>query len=206
MSLKTFVKISQITNLSDARYCAGMMVDVLGFNLEEGSEGYVSPETFNEITNWVAGVKFAGEFTQAQVAEVKLAATNYPLDYIQVQQADQLEELQETGTDLIYKLVIQSADDVAGITSQLAFAADLAKMIIIQSLDPSLDEAIYAELIKSELDIPLIKGYSLSEATAPAVADDKVFTGIELEGSPEERPGFKDYGTVMDILEVLEEE
>lgn len=206
MSLKTFVKISQVTNLSDARYCAGMMVDVLGFNLEEGSEGYVAPETFGELTNWVAGVKFAGEFTDAQVAEVKLAATSYPLDYLQVQQLDQLEELKETGTDLIYKLVIKSSADIDKMESQLAFASELVEMIIIQNLDPSLDDAVYAALTKAEVATPIIKGYGLSEATAPAVSEDEVFAGIELEGSPEERPGFKDYGAVMDILEVLEEE
>ena len=29
MPLKTFVKVGNITNLSDARYCAGMGVDML---------------------------------------------------------------------------------------------------------------------------------------------------------------------------------
>jgi phosphoribosylanthranilate isomerase len=35
MPLKTFVKVGCITNLSDARYCAGMGVDMLGFRAVE---------------------------------------------------------------------------------------------------------------------------------------------------------------------------
>ncbi|MFM1835376.1 MAG: hypothetical protein RJA04_63, partial [Bacteroidota bacterium] len=48
--LKTLVKVSAITNLSDARYCAGMGVDLLGFPL-----GKISIDQFTEIRNWLAG-------------------------------------------------------------------------------------------------------------------------------------------------------
>ncbi|MFT7424854.1 MAG: phosphoribosylanthranilate isomerase, partial [Algoriphagus sp.] len=38
MALRTFVKINGITNLTDARYCSGMYVDLLGFTFEEGAD------------------------------------------------------------------------------------------------------------------------------------------------------------------------
>ena len=60
MALKTFVKISSVNNLSDARYCAGMGVDIIGFDLHEGSDHYVSPSKFKEIERWISGVKLAG--------------------------------------------------------------------------------------------------------------------------------------------------
>ncbi len=34
MSLNTFVYIRDVDNLSDARYCAGMGVDMIGFRLD----------------------------------------------------------------------------------------------------------------------------------------------------------------------------
>ncbi len=37
MALKTIVKVGNITNLSDARYCAVMGVDMLGFCLNKQS-------------------------------------------------------------------------------------------------------------------------------------------------------------------------
>lgn len=206
MALKTFVKISKIDNLSDARYCAGMMVDILGFNLEEGTDGFVSMEKFKEITDWVAGVKFCGEFASALPAEIKLAASNYGIDYIEVQNINHLEELSNLDQGLILKLIIHHAADIKALKSKINYATDFVDYIVLYSLDPSLTNAIYLELLQIATTTPVLRGYDLSEASAPGVADEPVFHGIELEGSPEDRPGFKDYGTVMDILEVLEED
>ena len=36
MALNTLTAVTEINNLSDARYCAGMGVDIIGFNLAAG--------------------------------------------------------------------------------------------------------------------------------------------------------------------------
>ena len=53
MSLKTLVKVGGVTNLSDARYCAGMGVAILGFCPEPSRPDYVDLDKFKEITNWI---------------------------------------------------------------------------------------------------------------------------------------------------------
>ena len=53
MALKTFVKVSGINNLSDARYCSGMEVNQLGFSIEPSSPNYTDPEKFKEIKGWL---------------------------------------------------------------------------------------------------------------------------------------------------------
>ena len=63
--LKTFVIVGEISNLSDARYCAGMGVDVLGFNINPVEETCVAPETLNEISGWVAGVAIHGRYIRS---------------------------------------------------------------------------------------------------------------------------------------------
>lgn len=206
MSLKTFVKIGKIDNLSDARYCAGMMVDILGFNLEEGTEGYVSPENYKEISEWVAGVEFCGEFANAEIAEIKLATTQYELNYLEVQKIDHLEELADMGTKLIYKLVINSTEELEQIANKLDLVADLVEHVIISSTDSELFDQIESQLSNLKSEVSLIRGYDINTISAPQVPVNNVFSGIELEGSPEDRPGYKDYGIVMDILEELEED
>ena len=52
MSLKYFVHVSSISNLSDARYCSGMMVDSLGYNLDENSNNILSIDSVKEISQW----------------------------------------------------------------------------------------------------------------------------------------------------------
>ena len=55
MALKTLVKVGKISNLSDAWYCAGMSVDMLGFTVIASQENYVSPELFREMRGWFYG-------------------------------------------------------------------------------------------------------------------------------------------------------
>lgn len=206
MSLKTFVKIGKIDNLSDARYCAGMMVDILGFNLDEGTEGYVSPENFKEISDWVAGVAFCGEFTNAQVSDVKLASTQYSLDYIQVSNSDLLEELSSLNIKLILKLTIDTEIQLDQLTNTIDLAKDFVEYLIINSSDISLYPKINQSLSSLNSDLPIINGFEINDNNALEIAENNIYQGIELEGTPEERPGFKDYGMIMDVLELLEED
>ena len=50
--LNKTVFVRKINNLSDARFCAGMMVDFISFDSEK-----ISIEETNEIINWLQGIK-----------------------------------------------------------------------------------------------------------------------------------------------------
>ena len=87
MALKTLVKLSNVNNLSDARYAAGMGVELIGFDLDESSENYVDPDQFHAITNWISGVKFVGELSTIDQGSVDKLLSQYKLDYIQLHAA-----------------------------------------------------------------------------------------------------------------------
>lgn len=203
MSLKTFVKIGKVENLSDARYCAGMMVDILGFNIQEGTEGYIDPKKFEEITNWVAGVQLCGEFHEASSADIKLNAVKYQLDFLEIQNLNILEELSELNVKLIYKLCINEPAEIENLSKNIEVAKDLAEYIIIKCENSSLSHAIMKKLESINEKHNLIIGFNLTSDNISELASSD-YLGIELEGTPEDRPGFKDYDTVMDILELLE--
>lgn len=61
MPLKTLVKVGKITNLSDARYCAGMNVDMLGFVTVESRENYLPVKDYQDIRGWVSAERHSGE-------------------------------------------------------------------------------------------------------------------------------------------------
>lgn len=203
MNLKTFVKIGNITNLSDARYCAGMGVDILGFPLDPSSDESISAETFKEITEWISGIDLAGEFGYASLEEIKYCLVSCDLQVIQIQNLDLVESVVGLGKTVIFKSVIESQEDIAALKSKLSYLDELVKIVLL---------ACEASDLYAELDdfirfyngnLKLLKGYGIDETDFDDMAK---FPGIELQGSPEERPGFKDYGRVMDILEELEEE
>ncbi|WP_421765427.1 hypothetical protein [Ekhidna sp.] len=201
MALKTFVKISNINNLSDARYCAGMMVDVLGFNIDSSSDTFVSESDFAEITNWVAGVKFAGEFHGASLGDIKSAIKQYQVNYIEIDDLSIVEQVGLLGKPLIIRLAINSEEDLSKLKSNLSYLDELAKIVIIKSSNESLFSQIDAELGYYNGNLRLLKGYGIVKDTNLGN-----YPGIELEATEEDRPGFKDYGQIMDILELIEED
>ena len=200
MALKTFVKISNINNLSDARYCAGMMVDVLGFNIDPESDSHVREDDFNEITEWVAGVKFAGEFHGATTEQIKESLKNYPVDYVEIDDLDKVEKVGLLGKPIIFRLSIENAEDLTNMKSTLSYLDELVKMVIVQSENDQLFDQIDAQIGYYNGNLKLLKGYGISE-------DESLgnFPGLALEATEEDRPGFKDYGQIMDVLELIEE-
>ena len=70
MSEPTRVKICGITQLADARYCAGAGAAYLGFVQHAGSPRYVEPKAAREIIEWVEGVEAVGVFVDEGAAAI----------------------------------------------------------------------------------------------------------------------------------------
>ncbi|MFN0036896.1 MAG: hypothetical protein ACKVUS_17710, partial [Saprospiraceae bacterium] len=82
--MPTLFKAGRVAHLTDARYFAAKEVDFLGFNLEEGTEGYLDPMYMKAIREWVQGPKIVGEFSRSTVAVVREAAAFFGMDAVQV--------------------------------------------------------------------------------------------------------------------------
>ncbi len=203
MTLKTFVKIGNITNLSDARYCAGMGVNILGFPLDPSSEDSISHENFKEITEWVSGVDLAGEFGNTSLEEIKYCIVSCDLQVIETTNIDLVEPVVALGKTVVFKIIIENEEEIAALKSRLSYLDELVKYVLISCEDTSLHPSLDDFIRYYNGNVKMLKGYGIDEADFDDLAK---FPGIEIQGSPEERPGFKDYGRVMDILEELEEE
>ncbi len=201
MGLKTFVKISNVSNLSDARYCAGMMVDVIGFNIDPTSDSFVSESDFGEITDWVAGVEFAGEFHNATEDQIRETVKKYPIDYIEINNLDMVEQIGLLGKPLIVRLSINSREKLDNLKSTLSYLDELAKIVILKSDNSAIFEEIDTLIGFYNGNLKILKGYDIDTTNNLAK-----FPGLALEASEEERPGFKDYGQIMDVLELIEED
>lgn len=200
MSLSTFVLVRHITNLSDARYCAGMGVNVLAFSLDKTSEHYTDPVAFKEITEWIAGIEFAGEYHDTSVEEIKLSLGDYPVDYMIVSNIDLIEELLSFEKKIIYRIAINDEREMNELSKSIAYLSDTVSYVIVQCNNP----ALFSEITKtvSSIDgVPVIRSFG---NTVETVSHLDHWSGIVLEGSEEKQPGLKDFGEIMDILEVLE--
>ena len=68
------VKICGLTNLEDARFCAGAGADFLGFIQYPKSPRYVAPEVAATIIAWVYGPESVGVFVNEEAATVNRVA------------------------------------------------------------------------------------------------------------------------------------
>lgn len=205
MALSTFVKISGITNLSDARYCSGMYVDLLGFSIEEESDKFISPTQFNEITGWVSGLEFVGEFLTSTASEVQEKLVSYPsITWIEHDRIEPLTEMEGRGFGLIYKMDLEAVRHI-----ELEVAERLSQSGIIFHITSDNEELNEDE--KSSIKIlsencKVILGVGITALTVLELITELNLYGISLTGGTEIKPGLKDFDELADILEALEVE
>lgn len=192
MALRTFVKVSGINNLSDARYCAGMEVNQLGFEIEESASNYTDIQKYKEITEWLSGVEYVGEISSAN-SVIKAVIEGYQLDAIQVEHIDQINEALETG--LAVSFLAHDMDSV-----KAAWETSGKKLAYILLDASEIDQAMLNTLSK-DIPIVLASGFTAVTVTELAKSDLK---GIAIQGGNEIRPGYKDFDEMADILETLE--
>ncbi len=197
MALKKFVKISRVSSLSDARYCAGMMVDILGFCLDRNKVDYVNPEEFKDITSWVSGIKKCGECEDMDAVTVKALLEKYELDYIEIKSYNRLNDFINLNIPVILYLNV-SKDTLKDLENLVK--EDRIEYLIIHCDDKKLESEI-EETIRNA-SVKCIKDFDISPSSVSKLSPS--WYGIQLTGTPEEQPGFKDYGVVMDVLEELE--
>jgi phosphoribosylanthranilate isomerase len=200
MSLKTLVKVSNITNLSDARYCAGMGVDMIGFVMDKFSADYTSPEKMKEIKSWVAGVQIVGETQSADYDEVKAFVEAYEIDILQISEAGLLPQIADLGKPIILKLEFESAY----LEDYLERYSQFVEFFLVDGGDFS-DFARYT-LKEYSFNYPIVLDFGITAENVNELLEEMQIKGIALKGSSEIRPGYKDYDELSEILEVLEED
>ncbi len=200
MSLKTFVKVSNVSNLSDARYCAGMGVDVIGFNLDTSTPKHLSPEEYNQITKWISGVQFAGEFESVETGHIRAILNNFSVDYIQISKIFMIDELADLDKKFILKITVSNDTDLSEFSSLLS-TDRMIDIILVKSFDGKFHARLDEIIQFHSGDIHILKGYGMEDIS---LLDQ--FPGVEFEGGEEKRSGYEDYGEVMDILEALKTE
>jgi phosphoribosylanthranilate isomerase len=181
MPLKTLVKVGSITNLSDARYCAGMGADLLGFCVVERQPAYVTPKSFQEIRGWITGPRIVAQAVGVQsAADLAFIIEQYRPDFL------------ELGTAEVALLG----------TIPLPYILILSKGNVIPS-GPSPAYVLVADQETYVGEIPTLLQIMDARELEGALSNARIH-GIVLEGSSEIRPGLKSYDQLADILEALE--
>ena len=206
MALKTLVKISNVTNLSDARYCAGMGVDMLGFSMDADSPDYVEPAKFTEMRSWVAGVQIVGETTSTDPDVIEQLLDTYQPDLLQVDEAALLPYLSTFGKPIILRADLSQLTLDQLDTLFLTGSAGAEYVLLESNGTLHLDDDLKIVLQRLASRYPVLLGTGISATNVHDLLASLPVRGIALSGGNEERPGNKEFGELMDILEAIEDE
>lgn len=200
MSLKTKVKVGNITNLSDARYCAGMGVDLLGFPLKNSNGSFLSPDTFRDITGWVSGPEFVLEAEKTDLVELYKTIGNYPAHYLQLD-ASQLDSFDPTYVERLIVLIdIHYWEKWKNKIMQARASIEYLLIRNDREGNPADLQVLIGEMAEC---CPVLLGFGIVKENLKDVLHLSI-AGISLDGSEEEKPGMKDYNQLADVLEALD--
>lgn len=199
MALAIKVKASRINNLSDARYCAAMGVEMMGFLIDSNSDDAVSPELFNAITGWISGIELVGEIDSSEVPDLSY----YVISKIQVTNPNLLPQVSENGLKaiLLINLSKTSFDDAEKMMSD--YKNEVSYFLIENNNSVDLSGVEAAKIKHLASIYPIILGYGITKDNLNSILDLGI-EAISIYGSSEERPGYKSYDEMADILEALE--
>lgn len=192
--LKTKVKVSSIENLSDARYCAGMGVEWLGFPLA------MPLDKFSEIRNWLAGVEIVGECIGLQVDEIKTLVASHQPDFIEIDSKVNLVLIQDITLPKILRVNIDSDN----LPALFASAAPYVTYFLLVGDGPDSLQGMESSIEIWAAQYPIIVGLDLPEEDVEEWVEQTSIQGIGLTAGKEDRPGFRDFSDLMSTLEKLE--
>lgn len=194
MPLKTLVKVGNISNLSDARYCAGMGVEMLGFNVVEGVPNYISPTSFQEIRGWLSGPLVVAELYSANANIIDQLIANYHPDLLELSVAE-LALVSNIDTPLILSV---DKDSFERHHQQIQQHKHRISFLVISFSDYNND---FCRELEKDFDILVASNDTTDIIT---LTKDVNVKGITLLGGKEIRPGLKDFDALASVLELLE--
>lgn len=192
MALKTSVKIGNITNLSEARYCSGMGVAFLGVRTIPSDHHYLDAKVFSEIRQWISGPEI--------VAEIYGLQNQNSIDQIINDYQPALLELSLSEFHLLPQLSIPCLLNIsaAEFQTEKAYLLNRVEDIRYVVLPSETDSKIISEIANSFKVMLLVnQPFNLNILDLP-------IAGLLLAGTDEEQPGFKNYDSIAGILESLE--
>ncbi|EJF09944.1 hypothetical protein I0P70_03215 [Pontibacter sp. FD36] len=206
MGLRTSVIVNGINNLSDARYCAGMGVDIISFNLKLDDKERMSSDTLKEIVGWVSGVKLAGEFERAKPDIINQYADDFGLDYIQLDTPYLIDEIEEINRPVIQKVFINKDTVESELLEMMELYGPSVDSFLIYSSDfENIDDTNTKFLKNLAKRFQIYLGFGVHRHNINAVLKDIKPAGIGLRGGHEIKPGLKDFDELQEIFEEIEE-
>mgnify|MGYP005841823309 CR=1 FL=1 len=205
MLLKTLVKVSAVNNLSDARYCAGMGVPLIGLPLDTNYPVHITPVQFKAITQWIQGISLVGELQHPDLATIQATLNNFQLAYLQVDHPIDPTLLASLDIPVLIRILWQGHENFEEQKKLLALYSPFATYFLIETIatNPATISKLQKQLEQLAVFFPIIQGFNITTTHISYLVDKTRIQGIGLQGGTEIKPGYKDFDDLATILALL---
>ena len=198
MNDQTKVKICGITNLEDARFASGAMVDYLGFIFTKESKRYIDPEKAGAIINWVEGPEKIGVFMDQPLDDVNILAKFSGIDYVQLHGQETVEYCQLIEKPIIKVIHLNEASTPTEIEENVTLYSEVVKFFLFDTshggafggTGKTFDWSLLSNL---NIDISYFLAGGLTPENSLDAIDRVKPYAIDVNSGVEEEPGLKDF-------------
>ena len=210
---RTKIKICGITNLEDARFAAGALVDFMGFIFYEKSPRYIEPGEAGAIINWIEGPKKVGVFVNQPLDDVNRIAKETGLDYVQLHGDESVEYCELVEKPIIKVIHIEEETVPYLLEHQIDQYSDVADYFLFDTKIKGLwggtgttfDWSMITEL---DIEIPFFLSGGLNSENVKKAIETVHPYAVDVSSSLEQKPGLKDFEKIeafMDQMRAIKE-
>lgn len=209
---RTKIKICGITNLEDARFAAGALVDYLGFIFYEKSPRYIEPGEAGAIINWLEGPEKVGVFVNQPLDDVNRIAKETGLDYVQLHGDESVEYCELVEKPVIKVIHIEKETVPYLLEHKIDQYSSVADFLLFDTKIDGLwggtgTSFDWSMLTEAEIDVPFFLSGGLNTDNISKAIETVHPYAIDVSSSLEQKPGLKDFEKIeafMDQMRALE--
>ncbi len=203
---RTRVKICGITQLADARYCAGAGADYLGFIQYPDSPRWIEPKAAKEIIGWLDGIESVGVFVNedAETINARCAEVGFTLAQLHGHEPPETVEAVEVPTIKSFRVQHDASSEqlralmlpYQGIADY--FLLDTHKTSLWGGTGESFNWRLARDLAG---EFPLFLAGGIDAENVQEAIDTMRPFAVDLSSSVESAPGVKDFDKLYDFFE-----
>ena len=196
MALK--VKICGITNLEDARFCAGAGADYLGFIQYPQSPRYIAPDAAKEIIAWIYGPEAVGVFVNEEADTVNRIAEAANFALVQLHGDETPEVCAQMKRPVIKAIRVGPDATVQELRDQMEPYRAVVTAFLLDTHHPTLwggtgETFNWRHARTVAADFPVLLAGGINAGNVEAAVRQARPLGVDLSSSLEAEPGKKDF-------------
>lgn len=204
------LKVCGITDLSDARYLAGLGVDYLGFIQHEESPRYVDPKHAGEMIEWIYGPEPVGVFVNDDAETVNRVCEQAGFTVAQLHGTESVETVEAVEVPVIKAVHVvhdASSEQLRQIMEPYAehvdyFLLDTHRTNMWGGTGESFNWRLARDLAE---EFPLFLAGGLTAENLEEAVETMRPAGIDVSSSLESEPGKKDFGKIDAFFDVYQQ-